>query len=478
MFSADHYQIICSLFPRLLGALYFVALSPLIFQIKGLIGKKGILPVSDFLALNASREFGLKRFLFFPTIFWWRQSDLFLVWTAGLGTCLSLLLLMGGPPWLLLPPLIVIHLSFVVAGQDFLSFGWEMFLLEISYNAFFLSLTNQPNVFVWISLNLLLFRFHLQAGASKLQTYDPTWRNLTSLCYHYQTQPIPNRMAWYMHKLPVWFHKCSTAYMFFVELVVPFGVFGGEFVRLISFIFIFLLQASIAVSGNYSYLNYMTVALATILISDHYLSPFFGGVPPQLESLMISDVLASLGGMVLITLQLMQLWNHFFRSEAFTRFFSKIYSLHFANRYGIFAIMTTTRYEIVIEGSNDQHNWKEYLFLYKPSEVTRCPRLVAPFQPRLDCQMWFLPFSRFGHDAWFVNFLEKLLDGEPSVLKLLRFNPFPEKPPDFIRSIVYVYEFSSKNQKKKSGLWWVRNVVQHYSPIRSKTFDGSASSID
>lgn len=466
MFDPEHYRIICSLFPRMLGAIYMIALSPFLFQVRGLIGERGILPVGELLSLY-ERRLGWKRFIYLPTLFWWKRSDPFLVGTAAAGTLFGGLLLAGGPPWLLLPLLIAIHLSFIVAGQDFLSFGWEMFFLEIGYNAFFLSLTNHPNMFVWASLNLLLFRFHLQAGASKLQTGDPNWRNLTAMCYHYETQPIPNALAWYMHHLPVWFQKFSTAFMFFVELAVPFGVFGSEEVRLAAFLFMFLLQASIAVSGNYSYLNYLTAVLAAILISDQYLAKVFGPMPAVPESPLALQVAASIGGAALILLQLLQLWNHFFRTPAITRFFSVIYSFHFANRYGIFSIMTTTRYEIVIEGSDDGMEWKEYLFYFKPSEVKRRPRLIAPFQPRLDWQAWFLPFSRFGDESWFESFLEKLLEGEPCVLRLLRWNPFAEKPPAYIRAVVYVYEFSARSQKKTSGAWWVRRRIGAYSPSLS-----------
>jgi hypothetical protein len=467
MFSPNDYQLICSLFPRFLGLIYFVALVPFLFQIRALIGEKGILPVENFLALYRTKKFGWKKYIHFPTLFWWKHSDGMLVGTVALGVFCAFLLTLGYVPYLLIPFLIVIHLSIVIAGQDFLSFGWEGFLLEISYNTFLLTLTNQPNIFVWVSLNLLIFRFHLQAGASKLQTRDPNWRNLTAMCYHYQTQPLPNPLAWYMHKLPVWFHKFSTGFMFFVELLVPFAIFGTEEMRLVAFIFMFVLQFSIALSGNYSYLNFMSMILITLLLSNTYLAPIFGPHPFLPESPLILQLIASLGAISLISLQLMQLWNQFFRNPKIGKILSNIYSLHFANRYGIFAIMTTTRYEIVFEGSEDQKEWKEYLFYFKPSEVGRRPSIISPFQPRLDWQAWFLPFTKFKNEIWVQNFLARLLEGELQVLKLLRHNPFPEKPPKYLRAQVYIYEFSPWSMKKRLGNWWVRTHIGPYTPILS-----------
>lgn len=387
---------------------------------------------------------------------------------TALGTALAVLLALGFYPFLLLPLLIIIHLSIVTVGQDFLSFGWEMFFLEISYNVFFLSLTHKPNIFIWISLNLLIFRFHLQAGASKLQSGDPNWRNLMALCYHYQTQPIPNMIAWYFHKLPVWFHKFSVAMMLFVEIIVPFAIFGTEEMRLAAFILLFLLQLFIWVSGNYSYFNHLTMVLVLLLVSDTYLEPLFGMADSRPTSPWLLQVFVSIVGIIFITLQLLQLWNHFFRNATVGRILYKIYPYHLANRYGIFAIMTTTRYEISVEGSDDGQIWKEYLFPYKPSELNRRPRQISPYQPRLDWQAWFLPFDYFENAVWFQNFLYRLLEGSPHVLALLRHNPFPDMPPRFIRARMYVYEFSDATTKKRLGYWWVRSFVREYSPVVTK----------
>ena len=206
MFDPASYTFAAALFPRLLGFIYFCAFGAFLFQIKGLISSNGILPLADHLSW-LRKQLPKRCYRLAPTLFWLNCSDQALMAVIAIGTALSVLLMFGIFPPLLLLLLYVLYLSIVTAGQDFLSFGWEGFLLEITVNAFFLSLTSPPNLMVWISLNLVLFRFHLQGGAVKLQSKDPNWRNLTGVAYHYQSQPIPNMVAWYAHKLPMWFQK-------------------------------------------------------------------------------------------------------------------------------------------------------------------------------------------------------------------------------------------------------------------------------
>ena len=471
LFNGAAYTDSIKLFLHLLGAIYFFSFGAFLFQIKGLLGSQGILPVSHyfkFLKLRIRRH----RFYYIPTIFWWKHDDTMLLIVPFCGAILALILLFGGPPALLLPLLIILHISILSVGQDFLSFGWEGFLLEISYNAFFLSLSAVPNPFVWISINLLIFRFHFEAGTSKLESRDPNWRNLTAIKFHYQSQPLPNTIAWYMYRLPLWFHKITTFLMFFIELVIPFfAIFGTDEMRLGSFILLFGLQFFIWATGNFSYLNFMTAALLTILIANTYLKSLFG-IPAELsETNWILNIFLSLAGICLIILQIIALWNHYAPIGLTKKITRAIYHLHLANRYGIFAVMTTTRYEIVIEGSDDRIDWKEYLFFYKPSEINRRPRHISPYQPRIDWQAWFLPFRTFEEQDWFRNFLFCLLEGSPHVLSLLRYNPFKEKPPHFIRANIYLYEFTDIDGKKKSGDWWKRQYIGPYSPIYQKKKD-------
>jgi len=467
MFSPESYTIIASIFPLLLGLIYFFAFGAFLFQIKGLIGENGILPVDRFLR-SAKTYYPKRCYYLIPTVFWINCSNQALMAVTGLGTLLSVCLVFGLYPPLMLFLLYILYLSIVSAGQEFLGFGWEGFLLEITINAFLLSLTHVPNLMVWISINFLLFRFYFSAGLVKLQSRDPSWHNMTAIAHHYQSQPLPNTIAWYVHKLPLWFHKLTCVGVFFEQLIIPFGIFGTDEIRLWTFILLAFLQYVIWVSGNYSFLNHLSVVFCTILVSNSTFIRLFGMTSyPEAASPFILNSFLTILGSIFILFQVMQVLQHYLRSPLIHKILSPFSSFHLFNRYGIFAVMTTKRYEMVVEGSEDGETWKEYLFPYKPSEINRRPRRIAPYQPRLDWQAWFLPFSRFESNPWFHSFLYHLLKGTPDVLKLLRVNPFSAKPPKFVRTLVYLYEFSSYEQKKKEGVWWRRIYVEDYTPTLS-----------
>lgn len=461
MFHLDDYTLIAFFFPRLLGLLYLIVFGGLIFQIKGLVGENGILPAIAYFDL-IYRRIEKKGYYLYPSLFWINSSNKTLLFGMGSGIVLSLMLMMGIYPWILLPILYFLHLSTITACQDFLSFGWEGFLLEITAHGFLLSLTSVPNLMVWISINFLLFRFHLQAGTIKILHGDRTWRDFTALSYHYLTQPLPNTIAWYMYQLPLWFQKLSTAAVLFVEIVIPFGIFLTEEIRLGVFAFLFGLQLLIGGTGNFSYLNYMTAVLCTILLNNAFLSHFIS-LPEIVPTSMGIEVILTLLGSCLLTLQIMRLWSHFFPNDRIERILYKIYPFHLANRYAIFASMTTKRYEVILEGSDDGKHWKEYTFKYKPSELVNRPRQVAPYQPRLDWQMWFLPLS--GTDEkWFDQFLYHVLKGTPEVLSLLKENPFSGQPPRYVRTLLYDYIFTSHEEKKRTGNWWKRELIGTLTP--------------
>lgn len=464
MLDPENYSIALALFLRLLGLIYFVVYLPFLFQINGLIGSKGILPVGQYLQ-RAKLILGKEAYHSLPTIFWWNHSDKALIAVVWGTLLFSTLLMLNIFSPLMLLLLFCVQLSIVSVGQDFLSFGWEMFLIEITFNAFFLSLTETPNLMMFISLNLLLFRFHFQAGVVKLQSRDVNWSNFTGLAFHYLSQPLPNAQAWLAHKLPLWFHKLSTALMFFVELNVPFALFGTDEMRFVVWIFFVGLQLLIWATGNFSYLNHLTVVFSTILLSNHYLAPIFGQPTELSASPIYLDSLLNIFGAILVLLQLMNLWQNLIRPNDFIRKILHVLSpFHIINRYGIFAVMTTKRYEIVVEGSQDGEEWKEYLFRYKPSETNRRPRRISPFQPRLDWQAWFLPFNYFEENIWFHLFLGKLLAGEKEVINLIRHNPFPEEPPKYIRAVVYDYVYTDFKTLWQTGNWWKRTYLGTYSP--------------
>lgn len=471
MFSSllhpEAYSTIAVLFPRLLGLIYLFAIGAFLFQIKGLIGSQGILPVDHFFNQIKVRYSVWERLYYLPSVFWLNSSNRTLVGVVILGILCSMLLMLGFYIPLMLLLLYIFFLSIVSAGQDFLSFGWEGLLLETTAHAFLMSLTPIPNVAVWISVNLLLFRFYLQAGLVKLQSRDPVWRNLTALAYHYQTQPLPVALAWYAHKLPLWFQKGSTLIMFIIEMVAPFGIFGSDTVRAYTFVGIFGLQYLIWLTGNFSYLNYLTAVLSVILLSDRILGVTL--IPANAFSLSFSwfDIVITFFGLFLATLQIFRLWHQLWPNTFMGTILQVIAPFHLVNRYGIFAMMTKDRFEVVIQGSQDGQHWEEYLFKYKPSEIDRRPRRIAPYQPRIDWQVWFLPFTGFEYEVWFQQFLYHLLKGTPDVLNLLRFNPFPDHPPKYVRTLLYEYTFSSPEEKREHGWWWHRVLVGYYSPTLS-----------
>lgn len=461
--NPSEYSLAIDLLTRLIGLIYVIAYVPLLFQVRGLIGKEGILPVESF--LNAVyAHYSTRSYYLVPTLFWVNASDKALLGLLITGIALGVLLMCGVWPALLLLLLYLIHLSITSAGQDFLSFGWETFLMEITFAAFLTIATVPYNFFGWLNLNFLLFRFHFRAGASKLLSRDPNWRNLSAIAYHYLSQPLPNTAAWYFHKLPLWMHQASVLFMFYVELIVPFAIFAPEEVRLFVFIQFVALQIGIWFTGNLSYLNYLTVFFCVILIGNQYLQPFYPEMQAGAETFWGWNLIISLAGAGLLALQVMSLIETYWPHRSLRRILSKFDPFHLVYRHGIFAIMTTERYEIVVEGSQDGEHWLEYQFYSKPGDLSVRPKRIAPYQPRLDWQAWFLPFSNFNETRWFQNFLVKLLEGTPSVAKLLKFNPFPDQPPRYVRALVYLYEFTDKKEREKSGLWWKRRLVGSYAP--------------
>lgn len=441
-----------AIFPKLLGLIYIIAFGGHLFQIRGLLGKNGILPIDRF--LNAYRYLGKKRFYFLPTLFWINRSDFTLMAVPALGTlCGFFLLFHLAPDPLLILIAYICQLSLLHVGQDFMGFGWEIYLCDISFTTFFLLMTDPPDPLFSLNLNLILFRCYFQGGASKLLSRDPNWRNLTAVAYHYQTQPLPNTIAYFAHKLPLSFQKVSCVLMFFAELVAPFGIFGTEEIRFVTFFIIAGLQLLIYATGNFSFLNHMTFVLSTIL-----LFPLF---PTSSLNLFLSPI-----GAALVLLQLISLRNYFFPvSPIAGRLLRLLSPLQIISRFGIFAVMTTKRFEVIIEGSDDRIHWKEYTFRFKPSELTRRPKRVSPYQPRLDWMAWFLPFRPYESQFWFHQFLERLLQGKKEVLQLLKYNPFQERPPKYIRALFYDYTFTDFKTWKETGRFWNRTLIGPYSPV-------------
>ena len=463
--SADPQQFLPWLFPRLLGAVYLLAFGSLLFQLRGLYGSGGILPIAQFLA-ELRAGLGKRAYRLCPSLFWLNSSDAALSAGCALGVALSLLLMAGLAPVPLLFLLWLLYLSFVTVGQEFLSYQWDTLLLETGFMTIFLPLAAPAPRLVVFTYCFFLFRFMFSSGAVKLLSKDATWRDLTALCHHYQTQPIPNRLAWYAHQQPVALQKLGTLMTLVFELGVPILALGPQPARLCCFALMILLQGVIFATGNYGFFNILTMVLAMPLLDDRLLAPYLD-LPAAAASEPASFVVSGIFALFLI-LNLCQLMALFYRPKWVGRLFRWLSSFMISNHYGLFAVMTTERFEFVIEGSMDRQQWLEYGFPWKPGDPQRPPRQAAPYHPRLDWQMWFAALDPGSIEPWLGNLIVRLLQGSPAVLSLFRHNPFPASPPAYIRLTVYRYHFSSPALKRAQGLWWERTLVGRFQPMALK----------
>jgi predicted DCC family thiol-disulfide oxidoreductase YuxK len=455
------YEIAVRWFFRSLGLIYLIAFLSLEVQIIGLIGARGILSAERFLA--AVREnYGASAWLRVPTLFLLGASDTVLRLACVAGAVASVAVMLGFTRRAALVAAFVLYLSLVHAGQSFLSFQWDFLLLECGFLAIFL----RPVLArVWL-FRWLLFRLMLLSGAAKLLSHDPAWRNLTALGYHYETQPLPTLFAWYFHQFPLSFQKLSCSFLFFVELAVPFLFFAPRRVRFFAAAMTVILQALIFITGNYTFFNLLAVALCLLLFDD----AAFRRVPAPRVRPGTTQRAVSIALSVFILFasgfQLLETFSGPIPGPAAATL-SAIAPFGVVNTYGLFAVMTTSRPEIVVEGSNDGQTWLEYGFRYKPGDLKRAPVWAQPYQPRLDWQMWFAALENYQADPWFVNFAVRLLEGSPDVLALLGQNPFPAGAPRYIRARLYDYRFTTAAERRATRDWWKRELKGEYLPVVS-----------
>ncbi len=482
-----------ALFLRLLGVVYFLAFLSLWVQVDGLIGSRGILPAAEYMAgarawANEQR-LGVDAFRLLPTLTWWSAGDGFLHALCAGGAAAALLLAGGVAPAATTFLLWLDYLSLSVVSRDFLSFQWDALLLETGLLAVFLSpwsLTlsrarSAPSRVVVGLLKWLLFRLMFSSGVVKLASGDPSWRDLTALTYHYETQPLPTWIGWYAHQLPLWFQKLSATTMFTIELAVPFLIFAPRRLRLVAAGAFVAFQALIAATGNYCFFGLLTIVLCVALLDD---SALRAATPGWLRAREESPadvvdrgrwprwIIGAITAVVLIASSIELGWA--FRTDLpwpspLVAVFRLVAPFRSVNGYGLFMVMTKSRPEIVIEGSNDGLTWRAYEFRYKPGDLSRRPAFVAPHQPRLDWQMWFAALGSWEDNPWLQRFCQRLLSGSPPVLGLLAVNPFPEQPPQQLRAMLYVYRFSNAEERRRTGQWWHRELREQYSPVLSRS---------
>ncbi len=477
------------LFIRLIGLIYFIAFTSLGVQILGLVGSNGILPAADYFE-TVREHLGTGAYWQLPTLAWFNCSDGFLQLLCWGGALVSLLVVFRIAPALLLLLLWITYLSLYRIGQTFLSFQWDLLLLEAGFLAIFFapwqlrpSVAREPppsGVVLWL-IRWLLFRLMFCSGVVKLlddNPSDPTWHQLTALTYHYETQCIPNAIAWYAHQLPVWFHKLSVVIMFVIEIGVPFMIFLPRRPRLFAFILLVFFQLLILLTGNYNFFNLLTIALCVSLLDDAFLERFFpkrmieAGMPqwtrPRIRR--IQRLASSLVALLILLVSGIWMVETFRDFRSLSPRMQNILrvSMRFGsiNNYGLFRSMTTRRPEIIVEGSNDRRTWRPYEFRWKPGDRRRRPGFVAPHQPRLDWQMWFAALGdyRQPRNRWFISFMHRLLEGTPEVLALLETNPFPDGPPRYVRAVLYDYHFSDWETRLATGTWWTSRRIRLYAP--------------
>ena len=466
------------LFLRLVGICYFAAFVSFWVQADGLIGARGVLPASRFFdAVRA--QAGGARWDILPSLCWISTSGAFVNALCATGAAASLLAIAGLLPAVALAWCWIAYLSLSNAGQVFLEFQWDTLLLETGLLAVLLAPWSlrlsrakaPPSRLARLLVVWLLFRLMFFSGFVKLASGDPAWRSLSALRYHYQTQPLPPWTAYFAHQTPPWFQTLSCAVMFAIELGMPVFVLGPQRLRRVAFVAFVFLQTAIAATGNYAFFNFLAIALCVPLLDDAAFPASWrkrlGGVPVAGRRRWPRPVLGAVAAGVLVVSAAQSIAT-VFRPRGFpapvVALARAIAPFRSVNSYGLFAVMTTSRPEIVLEGSDDGVSWRPYEFRWKPGDVRRRPKFVAPHQPRLDWQMWFAALGSAEENPWLVALVRRLLEGSRPVLRLFATNPFPDRPPRLVRAVLYDYRFTNFAERRSTGAWWKREETGLYLP--------------
>ncbi|MGI4830811.1 MAG: lipase maturation factor family protein [Janthinobacterium lividum] len=459
---------------RGMAAIYLVAFLNVRNQAIPLLGTRGLLPIPDFLESTTFRDA--------PSLFHWRYSDRLLSLVAWTGLAISTCAVFGltelGPIWLSVGAwlvLYVLYLSIVNVGQNFFGFGWESMLLEAGFFTAFLGPRHTaPSVIPILILRWMFFRTELGAGLIKLR-HDSCWRDLTCLYYHYETQPLPNPLSWYFHRLPKFSHRFGVLFSHFLQVICPFGLFAPQPIASVAAVLCITQQLWLIISGNYSWLNWLTVVLGFAGFSDeicHTVLPFVT-IPGNHPAPLAFTALLWVAGAATVALSVQPVLNLFSRQQRMNFSYNRY---HLVNTYGAFGSVTRERHEIVLEGTDDRVAtpatvWQEYGFKGKPGDLRRMPPQIAPYHLRLDWMIWFLPFTVAvtnrgihvrSYEIWFLRFVKRLLTNDDAILRLMRLNPFPDQPPAAIRARFYRYRYTDLATKRATGNWWSRELLGEY----------------
>lgn len=465
---------------RLLGLIYAVAFLVAINQNLPLIGSDGLLPLGNYLDWVA-RALGSQTAGFFrlPSLLWFWHSDTALLTLAWAGFILSLVVLAGYANALVMAILWLLYMSFVHVGQEWYGYGWEIQLTETGFLAIFLCPLldirpfprRAPPFPIIILFRWLIFRIMLGAGLIKLRG-DQSWQNGTALYYHFETQPIPGPLSRWFHFLPHSMLRVGIWFNWLAEIVAPFFTFGPRVAGHIAGVITILFQLTLILSGNLSFLNWLTIVPALACFDDGFWSKLLprrivrfaetaaASARPSRPMLTTAWVVTALVAILSIQPVINMLSAGQVMNTSFDPF-------DLVNTYGAFGVVGQERLNVVFEGtadadSTDAAHWKPYVYKGLPVETNRRPPQIAPYQLRLDWQMWFASMSTPDQYPWTLHLIWKLLHNNRLALSLFRDNPFPGKPPHYIRAVLYRYAFARPGNP--DGLWWTRQWVGLWLP--------------
>lgn len=507
------------IFLRALAAIYFSAFFPLLFQIEGLNGPRGILPAQQFL-LALQAEPGLLRYWYAPTLFWLSSGSHMMMAVVWLGLIASVTAICNLWPRLSLFVCFVCFLSFVTAAQAFSSYQSDSMLLEAGFLALFFApngllpgwgLASPPSRASFFLLQWEWFRIYFESGLVKLLSGDPEWRNFTAMDEYYQNGPLPTWIGWYVEHLPRWFHAATVAGTLGMELAVVWMLFLPSRLRLVCFCIVTPWEVGVILTANYTFLNYLVLALGFLLLDDRSVRSLLPArvrstlpePPPDVQrredyslsilkppSKEVEEIPPAVRGPAsyfktarLCVATLMLTWIAYTTTFKFLQMLwpdlplpsAPVVALEpfrVANQYGLFAVMTRGRYEIEFQGSNDGKNWTPYLFRYKPQALDKAPGVYAPYQPRFEWNLWFASLGDWQQNDLVPFTEQRLLENGSDVLALFQGNPFDKAPPHFVRAVLWQYWFTSMEEKRRTGNWWKRDLMGLYAPVMTRQPDG------
>jgi hypothetical protein len=531
------------IFLRALGLIYFSAFLSLIFQIHGLIGPAGILPAGEYLRA-VTESAGQGRFWNAPTLFWVSTSSHMLMTVCWIGIAASALVVLNVWPRGALFVCFLSFLSFVSAAGEFSGYQSDGMLLEAGFIALFLAPPGlrpgsgaahppiRASVFL---LQWEWFRIYFESGVAKIASGDPEWRHFTAMDEYYQNGPLPTWIGWYVQHFPHWFHAATAFGTLALELVLVWMLFLPRRWRIVCFFIVTPWQIGIILTANYTFLNYLVLALGFLLLDDRFLIQFVrepwrvrvrshiaavepadrergafdsqsilvtggpttavvsdtpqgsadpkhavrwsGALRRQLASIQLS-LTAVMFAWLFYASSTLLLWMLWPGAPLPSSPVVALEPFRIADRYGLFARMTRGRYEIEFQGSQDGRTWVAYPFRYKPQDPGKAPGIYAPYQPRFDWNLWFASLGEWRSNPIVPRTEERLLAGSADVVALFASNPFPQEPPSQVRAVIWQYWFSTPDEKRAHGIWWSRQFLGLYAPTLQRERDGKITVVE